>query len=167
MPNRDESLGNPYQAPLAPAFQHSPASSVDPKLVKNFRRNAVALGVLWILSALVNGGLAATMIAPIMSPRFADAPDDIRLTILTTVAMLAILAVVWLVAGVGAIMKQVWAFYIGLIVCSIGTISLLVQMQFCPLVITLIMLVYSYKCISDANTIRAAEAGSMGAPMAA
>jgi hypothetical protein len=85
-------------------LQNIRKQSEDADIAKQFRDQIVALGVMWILVLGIIAGAAATMVTDLP----VRAPSPVAIYTGAT-------AVIWIVLGVLACLKQVWAVYTGLV----------------------------------------------------
>lgn len=115
---------NPYQSPqvLAPTYA---ATGQDGAflagVLRNFRSQVVALGVLWIFvgtAALVMGVVFAGYLSD-----FREVQDPIHLGILGTAGL------TWIVLGVLVCLKQTWALHVALTLSYLSLLGNLVWFQ--------------------------------------
>lgn len=149
-PNDD----NPYAAP-----QHGfepPSSGEVPqdlrKLVKDFRSQSLALGVLWVIFAVIVGGLAVALVQVNNFPGIQAEPD-----FATTLALImGCIGTGWLISGVGTLMKQMWGIYVGLAMSYLAIVGNLINLNLCGIVLIVIVLLQAHRVLSFANKMRAA-----------
>ncbi|HEY1068530.1 MAG TPA: hypothetical protein VGE52_20570 [Pirellulales bacterium] len=146
-----EPESNPYAAPVAETIAPVEAVPSDQATLKSFRRNIVGLGVFWIILGLID-----LAIVPPFLPTIASAPPPVKTKAMETVAFLVAIGLAWLVFGVAACRKQLWAVYAGAAVNYLGLLSVLVQGNFCAVVFVGAVIAQCHITINLANKLRAA-----------
>ncbi|MCC6511526.1 MAG: hypothetical protein IT423_20675, partial [Pirellulaceae bacterium] len=150
----DNDYQNPY-APVEASTADVHLSGVDTKLIRDFRAQILALGVLWIVF-----GLAAMAIIPAaLYGAFPGIDGDVtRIAIL--VAVVGSVALGWLVSGVAALCKLSWGVYLGLVFSYISLIGNLLQVSVCGVVILLVVIIQAHRVLGFAKQMK-----SQGIPL--
>lgn len=142
---------NPYAAPpIAPEmpFDSGERSIAMTKIIKDFRAQSLALGVVWIIFGVLAAGLTVLIGAT-------DTLGDIENGGPIFLAILAIIAVIWFAAGIGTLMKQIWGVYIGLVMGYLSLVGNLMSFNLCALVITIFVLVQAHRVLGFARKMQA------------
>lgn len=120
---------NPYASP-------SMASLADPgimaneemrKMVKQFRSQMHSLGGLWIFFSIVVIGLGGLILSVTVN-QMQDA--NVRAVVMITGIIYLVLGVAWGAIGVCTCLKQMWAVWVGLILCYLSVIGNLLTFNF-------------------------------------
>lgn len=129
--------------------------AIDHTVIKKFRDQSLALGVLWILLGCLAGGLVwfvtrggsgggGGMGAPL------GGAGGLVLGITGALALL------WIALGVLTCLKQIWAVYVGLVLSYISVVANLVQLNVCALIILAFVILQAHRVIGWAGKLRAA-----------
>jgi hypothetical protein len=141
---------NPYQSPQIemPMFAPAPAANLRlHKTLKDFRSQILALGVAWIILA----GLA--LAAGVLIGVIGEQPDDATPIVMAVVGVVGLL---WGGLGVCACLKQMWAVYTGLVLSYLSVAGNLLQMNLCPIVILVLIIVQAHRVIGFAKELQRA-----------
>lgn len=145
-------LPDPGQPPIL--GYSSPATApgqVDRTIIKKFREQILALGVLWILLGCLAG--TVVVLASGGSRAFgAGLAGEDRLLL----GIIAALALFWVVLGVLTCMKQMWAVYVGLVLSYISALGNIIQLRVCALVLLIFVILQAHRVIKWAGQLRAA-----------
>lgn len=152
---------NPYAAPqfaegMSGAVGGRTAAQI--KLIKDFRSQSLALGVAWCIFA----GLCVIGLVAFAALSGMTAGDE-RLQAVPMGLLMGILAVcgvIWLVCGVFTLMRQIWAVWLGSIVCGLSVAGNLINLNICGLVIAGLLLWQGIRVIGFAN-----EMSRLGIPL--
>lgn len=142
---------NPYAAPPITAempFDSGERSIAMTKIIKDFRSQSLALGVVWIIFGVIAVGLIALLST---TDALADREEGGPIFL----AILAALGVLWFAAGIGTLMKQLWGVYIGLVMGYLSLIGNLLSFNLCALAITIFVLVQAHRVIGFARKMQA------------
>lgn len=149
MATPDEDSTNPY-APttISESIADDEQIATNAKLVKDFRSQSLALGVLWILIASLCIGLslvflnARSLMSGDAQTRFANA------------TLLGGVGIAWLVSGTLALTKNIWGVYFGLVLSYLWLIGVVLQVNICAFVIVIIVLIQAHRVIGFANKMK-------------
>ena len=122
---------------------------MDPKLVRNFRVQAVALGVIWIIFG----------VAPLITIGFAVALDWTPLGRMAQAAVALVLLAMSGAAvalGVATCLKKLWAFYTGLVLSYLLLFVFVVSLNVCSIVMVIPVVLQTHRVIRWAGQLRAA-----------
>lgn len=143
---------NPYQSPsqVSESSFAVPTDAVDRDTVKKFRQQIHALGAFWIII----GCALSTVVLDLLDlrPGIIDMPDG-------NVAVLAVffcVGLAWIMLGVLACLKQLWAVYVGIVLTYL---SLLVQarsLNLFPMVILFLVILQAHRVITWAKRLQSA-----------
>lgn len=137
----DPNFPNPYQPPQIETPMFAPAPAVNLRLhkaLKDFRSQILALGVAWIILA----GLALG--AGVLIGAFGELADEATPILLAVVGVAGLL---WGGLGICTCLKQMWAVYTGLVLSYLSVVGNLVQLNMCPVVILVIIIVQAHRVI--------------------
>lgn len=133
---------DPYAAPTsAPALPYNTPTELSfeqKKLLKDFRSQSLALGVLWLIFAVV-------IFAAIVMLLVLGGPLDTRMTILIVTALVQ--GVAYVAAGVATLLKKPWGLYVGLVNAYLAVVSNLLGLNICALVISIVIIVQGHRVI--------------------
>lgn len=155
MAHSDEDQSNPYAPSLT--LESSPPGDVGvahAKLVKDFRSQSLALGVLWVIFGLLCVGVLAALFGGAMPNMQGEAMGS------AFAVILGVIAVGWLVSGVLALMKNIWGVYFGLVLSYLSLIGNVLQMSVCGIVILIVIAIQAHRVIGFANKMK-----SLGIPL--
>lgn len=131
-----------------PAF--TPATSGNLRLMKvlrDFRTQIVALGVVWLLLAgLVLG--ASAMLGGMLEGD--DSTDQIFLIVM------GVCGLIWGTLGIGACLKQMWAVYAGLVLSYLSAAGNLPSLNLCPIIILAVVIIQAHRVIGFARELQRA-----------
>jgi hypothetical protein len=153
MASSNEDDGNPYQSPLADTtLAREPLGTLpDPDLVKKFRQQIHALGAFWIII----GGVAVLLVVRMLrGTTLPDGGDEPRFFLVGGVVGLVGFA--WIVLGVLACLKNLWAVYVGLVLSYASVLLQLLSFNICSIVILIIVILQAHRVIGWGNKMRAA-----------
>lgn len=140
---------NPYASPTtAPGFSPTGLSPEMSKLVRDFRSQTLALGVLWIIFALLVGGLGIFLLLGQAEPFESLAP--------ILAVIFGAISLVWAAAGVGTFCKKSWGIYTGLVMSYIALVGNVVNLNLCGLVIIVVVLFQAHRVLGFMQKMRAA-----------
>jgi hypothetical protein len=136
---------NPYQSPQAVSGSIATPSGANLRLVKvlkDFRSQSLALGVVWILlsglalgaGALLGRGLPAD-----------DAGSQIILI------LFGVFGLIWGDLGICTCLKQMWAVYAGLVLSYISVMGSLLSVNVCSLVLLAVIIIQAHRMIGFAR----------------
>jgi hypothetical protein len=146
MTSADENEPNPYAPPRtsAEAGVHVVPVPVDRVMVKKFRDQILALGVLWIIGGTLAAGIGVFGLA-----RPSDAPVPL--------AVVAVLGLAWIVIGVLTCLKHLWAVYVGLVLSYLSLVGQLVTLNLnLGLVVVILVILQAHRVSGWAKRMRAA-----------
>jgi hypothetical protein len=142
----DANEPNPYAPPRtsAEAGVHAVPAPVDRVMVKKFRDQILALGVLWIIIGTLAAGLGVFGLG-----RTSDAP--------VLLSIVVILGLAWIVIGVLACLKHMWAVYAGLVLSYLSLVGQLVNLNLnLGLLVVILVIFQAHRVIGWAKQMRAA-----------
>lgn len=141
---------DPYAAPTVNDFSTQSGSAVlDPnyrKMLKDFRSQSLALGVLWLIFAAVVIGLALLVV--FNSDEVEGGP--------VVAGGLALMGVVYTLAGVGTLMKQSWGIYVGLTIAYLSLAGSALRINLCGLIFTIAILIQGHRILKFMKQLKAA-----------
>lgn len=111
---------------------------VDKELVRKFRREMHGLGGFWIFI----GALAFIAGIVIAAAGAGAAGVEPALGVVAVV-----LGAGWIGIGVFTCLKHAWAVYVGLVLSYLSLLGNLINLNICPLVILIIVIVQAHRCI--------------------
>jgi hypothetical protein len=135
-----------YGTPVQPG-----ETPIDRSMIKKFREQMLALGVLWVLI----GGLAAIFVFYLNARRgatiggFGTAEGMI-------IGVVGALSAVWMVLGVMTCLKQMWAVYVGLVLSYLNAIGSVLQINLCAVGIMIAAILQAHRVIGWARRMRQA-----------
>jgi hypothetical protein len=148
---------DPYAAPEPSSIYHQDDSSGltydQQKLLKDFRSQSLALGVLWlILAAIIGGGAVALLLISwdTNEPRGTEALPAILM------AVSVLLGTAYALAGAGTLMKKPWGLYVGLTLSYLGLVVNLIRVNVCGLVIVVVILIQAHRVLKFMSLLRQA-----------
>ncbi len=133
------------------------ATTVDPELVKSFRKQVHALGGIWIFF----GSLCMIFAFVFPSIRPGNAPMQ-QEEALGLAVIFGVLAAFWLTAGICACLKHLWAIYFGLVITylsALGNVLNMVQGQppnLCGIGISVAIIIQAHRTITWARKMKRA-----------
>lgn len=149
--NDDES--NPYRPPATRqvgADVPIPAE-IDAEMLKKFREQVLALGVLWIIIGTAVALLAGLALAG--NQMFAGAlGGDIQVLLVVVATM----GLAWIVLGVLTCLKQIRAVYVGLVLSYLSLIGNLLNLNLCGIVVVIVVILQAHRVIGWAHRLQAA-----------
>ena len=122
------------------------APAVTRKMIRKFREQIHALGALWIILGGLAGGLVVVsqFVMRDAGPRAMPLDSPIWLVI-------AAVAVGWIVVGVAACLKQLWAVHTGLVLSYLSLVGQVVNLNICGGVIVLIVILQAHRVIGSSG----------------
>jgi hypothetical protein len=144
---------NPYASPSGPASQPFAdiPGGIDYRLqqtIRNFRSQSLALGVAWIVLALLAIGLIAFAVGTTASR--GQSP------LLIATAVVAGFGIIWITVGTFTCLKHLWAIYTGLVLSYISLVGNLLSFNLCAILILLAIIVQAHRVLGFAKQIQAA-----------
>lgn len=140
---------NPFAIPETNSFAGENVAAEHRETLKNFRQQIMALGVLWILF----GVLLLAAFGFLMNAQNAALPMQFDGVLLVVVGGSS---AVYLLLGLAACCKQIWAVYAGLVLTYVGLLGQLTQINVCGLIITAVILLQAHRVIGFARKLKAA-----------
>lgn len=157
---------NPYQSPVVEAVDERLAPPPEIKILKRFRREMQGLGGVWVFSGALGlfSFLSMLRSAPVWMVMAAD---------LVLFAIGVGVCGVWVLLGIFACLKQMWAVWVGLVLSYLsflGSVILLARLLgidgpdgICPgvivafvMVILIAIIVQAHRCIRWSGQLSAA-----------
>lgn len=134
---------NPY-SPVAvePSSANVPLG-VDAKLLKDFRSQILALGVLWIIFGLMSSAFAVSIFTGNLGDLQQSDPGLWKAMIL----VIGMLATGWLVSGVLSVMRSIIGVYTGLVLSYLALVASAIQIGVCWVVILIVIIVQAHRVI--------------------
>lgn len=124
--------------------------TVDPELVRQFRREAHGLGGVWVFFGCIC--LLLAVVAPNMGNVNEAGP--------VLAVVFGGIGVGWLTLGIFTFLKHLWAIYLGLAVSYVSAVGNLVSLgqggNACGLIIVVAIIIQAHKVISRANKMKKA-----------
>lgn len=144
---------NPYQSPATETGVPplAPQGAVELVMVKKFRDQIHALGAVWLL---IGGLMIAVGVASFLGA-FDGAADDRFMG-----PVLIGFGAFWLTIGVFALLKQMWAVYVGLALSYLSLIGNLLRLSICGAILLLLVIIQAHRVIGWAK-----ELWSRGVPL--
>jgi hypothetical protein len=145
---------NPYQAPeseLRPPVDLERAA-VTRELVKKFRDQTLALGVLWIILGTATAAMGGIFLRRTPGYLHAVGPSVYALLLVNVV-----LNLVWVVLGVLTCMKQLGAVHVGLVLSYLFLLERVVSLNVPMAVILIAVILQAHRVIGWARQMRAAS----------
>ena len=140
---------NPFAVPETNNFSETYVAVEHRTTLKNFRQQILALGVLWILF----GVLLLAAFGFLMNARNAALPMQLDGVL---VVVFGGSSAVYLLLGIAACCKQIWADYAGLVLTYLGLLGQLTQLNVCGLIITAVVLLQAHRVLGFAKKLKAA-----------
>lgn len=140
---------NPFAIPETNSFAEANVATEHRETLKSFRQQILALGVLWILF----GVLLLAALGFLMSARNAALPGQFDGILLGVIGGSS---AVYLLLGIAACCKQIWAVYAGLVLTYLGLFGQLTNLNVCGLIITAVILLQAHRVIGFAKKLKAA-----------
>ena len=136
---------NPYQAsqPAGGILDAVGQAGAEREMTKKFRDQIHALGALWIII-----GTVAMALGTFMTEGSSEKAGQWFLIFVFT------LGICWFGIGVMTCLKQIWAVYVGLGLTYLSLLGNLVQLNFCGLVITVLVVLQGHRVIGWAKKMR-------------
>lgn len=138
------------------AQPNSPHSDI----LKKFKQQILALGVLWIILGLLNSGAGIAIIVlggTQLQGGQQFAPDPTQVAVFTVLGVIsAIFGLTWLVVGVASLMKQIWAVWVGTVLSGIGIALSLLNLNCCLLLLLIATLFQGIRVIGFAGQLKKA-----------
>lgn len=140
---------NPYQAPPVLIPQMDAKKATDQLLLKKFRSQIQALGILWILF----GVLCAAVTIAIFFVSDMQLQEPIARIIFA--AILGFLTFIWLISGILSCYKIMPGVWIGLAASYLSLAGNVINFNLCGLVIMLVAIIQGHRVISWASKLSA------------
>ncbi len=151
MSNSFDDKTNPYAPTSSLGMPGSGTiNESDAKLIKDFRSQILALGVLWIIFAILCVGLLFVVLSGSLGNQ-ANLNDANQYVF---AGLLGLVGVGWLVSGVMALMKSQAGVYIGLVLSYLSLIGNFINMNICGIVILILIVIQAHRVISFASKLR-------------
>lgn len=147
---------NPYASPAVPAGVPPVLAGgqvvANRELLKRFRQQILALGVLWIIFGVLTLVIGCLLLASNQQlfARAGISPDDAMLT----GGVLLLISVVWLITGIGSCVKQIWAVYVGLVLSYLGLVNSVLSLNICSGIIALLIIIQAHRVLKFAKQLR-------------
>lgn len=139
---------NPYQSPAFTAEVASGGISAEDRgILRKFRQQMLALGVLWILLGLFAIGLGVyvlSTIAPFMS-------ESARYVL---IGITLVSGTLHLLIGVLTCCRQIAAVYVGLVLGYLSLVGNLLNLNLCALAILAVVLIQAHRVIGWARHLK-------------
>ena len=147
-------------APFAPPAASSAASPVSPyqehlPILKQFREQMLALGVLWILLGTLGAVGGGAVVAGQLGQGQVDDPRVATLNMVLG-CFAAGVGALWLIAGVGTLFKRMEAVVAGLVLSYIWLIGNVVGLNLCVAALAIVVLIQAHRVLRFASQLRAA-----------
>jgi hypothetical protein len=144
---------NPYASPSLPASPSFPdvSGGMDHRLqrtIRDFHNQSLALGVAWIVMALLALGLIAFAVGTTASQ--GQSP------LLIAAAVVVVFGIIWITVGTFTCLKHLWAVYTGLVLSYISLVGNLLSLNLCAILILLAIIVQAHRVLGFAKQIQAA-----------
>lgn len=153
MTDLHDQTANPYQSPATEtgAAPLAPQGAVDLVMVKKFRDQIHALGAVWLL---IGGLMIAVGVASFLGASDGAADDRFMGPVLIGFGAF------WLMIGVFALLKHMWAVYVGLVLSYLSLIGNLLRLSVCGVILLLLVIIQAHRVIGWAK-----ELWSRGVPL--
>lgn len=140
---------NPFAVPETNSFADTDVAVEHHATLKNFRQQILALGVLWILF----GVLLLAVLGFLLNAQNAALPMQFTDVLLVVIGGSS---AVYLLLGIAACCKQIWAVYAGLVLTYLGLLGQLSEVNVCGLIMTGVILLQAHRVIGFAKKLKAA-----------
>lgn len=146
-PDAARTLGAPSKAPGQPP--------VDAAVIKTFRDQVVALGVVWIIFGVLAAGLVLLIRG---NPDLASMLGGAQTGLLI---LIAVMGIVWFVLGVLTCLKQMVAVYVGLALSYLSLVGQVLNFNVIAAVILVLIILQAHRVIRLAKQLRPADVPAM------
>jgi hypothetical protein len=136
-----ESAASPYQEYLP--------------ILKQFREQMLALGVLWILFGTLGSVAGAALVAMHLGQIQIDPARLDSFPLVLTLFALAI-GLLWLFAGVGTLMKRQEAVVAGLVLSYLWLLGNVISFNLCLAALAIVVIIQGHRVLRFASQLRAA-----------
>ncbi len=148
---------NPYASPSAtpgiPPINVGGKVASSRELLRKFRQQILALGVLWIIFGVFALAVGIFFLVASDQPFFGRArvdPNDAKLT----GGILLLFSAIWFATGIGSCVKQIWAVYVGLVLSYLGLVNAVFSLNICSGIITLLIIIQAHRVVKFAKQLR-------------
>ena len=152
---------NPYksydESGRLPAYEAT-AAGFDAKLIRKFRGEIHALGAFWMLIGLLTLGLGAAIGTGVFGPVSGGLGqvNEQRDAAPILAAVLFAIGALYLLVGLAACMKHLWAVYVGLVLSYLSLVGNLFSLNLCGIVILAIVILQGHRVVKWAGEMRRA-----------
>ncbi|HEV7282466.1 MAG TPA: hypothetical protein VGN57_19845 [Pirellulaceae bacterium] len=150
---------SPFAA-YAPPAAGSAATPVSPyqaylPILKQFREQMLALGVLWLLFGALGSVAGAALVAMHLGQFDVDAERLEGFPLFLALFALAI-GLLWLFAGVGTLMKRQGAVIAGLVLSYLWLVGNVISLNLCLAALAIVVIIQAHRVLRFASQLRAA-----------
>lgn len=144
-------------APPAAGSAERPASPYQAFLpiLKQFREQMLALGVLWILFGALGSVAGAALVAMHLGQIQVD-PQRLDAFPLVLALFALGIGLLWLVAGIGTLMKRQGAVVAGLVLSYLWLLGNVVSLNLCLAALAIVVIIQGHRVLRFASQLRAA-----------
>lgn len=158
--NNPYSAGTNFENPMT-AIQGG-ITPENAEVLKKFKQQILALGVLWIILGVLGIGFAALMFTGGSALQMGQAspppglPPEAAGLLMMFAGVLTAVGLAWLASGVFSLMKQIWAVYFGAILTGLSLIGNLLNLNLCTILILAVVLIQAIRVIMYAGQLNRA-----------
>lgn len=120
------------------------------EMVKKFRSQIHALGVFWIVIGAITVGMGGMIFAG--QGDFAKLDEAERAI---SGGIVVGMGMTWVVLGALSLLKQMWACYVALVLSYLSLVMQIVNLNICPLVILIVVVLQAHRVISWSGKLKA------------
>lgn len=141
---------DPYAAPSVSDFSlQNESDNLSPdqrRLLKDFRSQSLALGVLWLfLSTII--AITTTLII---------ASSNLNYRVIGAASFSSLIMALCASAGIGTLMKRSWGIYVGLTLAYILLVLSALELSVCGVIFVIAILIQSYRILNFMKELRQA-----------